>query len=574
MADPQGLFLFSGIDPTKILSASYTLSHGITPGVCTIQMAPQPVLPAAIGTLAVKFGTLTQQFVGCKIDAVRLRHTPGGLVWSIRIFDRRWRWRFGGVVGHYNLRNDSGELQEDTKKTPQELAQLLLNQMGEVGYNVSDLPNDTNSEVHWSWTNPATELAQLAESLGCRVVLQLNGTVALRRTGVGLALPVTSAAMNDSFGVDDSEKPSAIWCVCGEARFQKRFELEAVGKDVDGEIKLPDDLSYAPADWKTVHPETFTELAEDDEALAAARESMYRWYRIKTPVDIPTIEGLVEAVEITDDDKWRLMPLLSEKVETKLDETTKKQVPKPATVHGKHTVTQVENLKPDDDPDPTKVSVLFTIDAARGIVKFQRPVYWMKDEKSHPAELYLETSCPLRDVETREPLRYAVTRTLSATSGTQPQIVHRPEIVATARVEYDDDGTVIGAVSGVVDNIDTENLSDQANHYIDAATQEYAADVSGDRTYAGALWINPDGAIQQVTWMVNTSGMTTRASRNTEHNPLVSDYKTRRRNEQADADAAGDPGGPIRSSGSPAWQKKNLAAAIASLGNMSEKTLE
>ena len=168
-------------------------------------------------------------------------------------------------------------------------------------------------------------------------------------------------------------------------------------------------------------------------------------------------------------------------------------------------------------------------------MKFSEAVYLMDgQDKSHPAELYLETSIPLRDKKTREPLRYAVKRTMNTTSGTQPQIVHRPEIIATVRAEYDDaDSPITGNETGVVDNIDSGTLADQANHYIDAAAQEYMADLSSDRTYAGLVKINPGGAIQQVTWSVNSGGMTTRASRNTEHNPLVPEYKARRRKEQA-----------------------------------------
>jgi hypothetical protein len=43
---------------------------------------------------------------------------------------------------------------------------------------VSGLPNLSRPEVDWVFANPAQELAALAESLGCRVVLGLDGRVA------------------------------------------------------------------------------------------------------------------------------------------------------------------------------------------------------------------------------------------------------------------------------------------------------------------------------------------------------------------------------------------------------------
>jgi hypothetical protein len=77
-------------------------------------------------------------------------------------------------------------------------------------------------------------------------------------------------------------------------------------------------------------------------------------------------------------------------------------------------------------------------------------------------------------------------------------------------------------------------LYDQANYYLQAAAQDYIEQDSFDVPYAGLVYIQVDGLIQQVTWSIACpgGGTMTRASLATEHNPYVLPYPARRHQEK------------------------------------------
>src|SRR5579871_3314191 len=162
---PIGLLSFPGIDLVR--SWSFTLSHGITPGVAHVEIAPQSDVPAEIGTMTISFGDVELDFPGCVLDSAQVRRDRSGMVVHLAILDRRWAWRYGAVSGRYNLRQQDGTLDASTEMAPQDLAALLLSAMGESNFDVSGLPNLARPEVDWVYANPAQELAELAESLGC-----------------------------------------------------------------------------------------------------------------------------------------------------------------------------------------------------------------------------------------------------------------------------------------------------------------------------------------------------------------------------------------------------------------------
>src|SRR5262245_57579654 len=129
---PQGLLTFPGLQ--QIVSWSYTLSHGITPGVAHVEIAPQFGVPAEIGTMIISFGDIELAFPGCVLDCANVRRDGAGMVVNLAILDRRWAWRYGQISGRYNVRQRNGELDPATEQAPQDLAALLLTAMGESGF--------------------------------------------------------------------------------------------------------------------------------------------------------------------------------------------------------------------------------------------------------------------------------------------------------------------------------------------------------------------------------------------------------------------------------------------------------
>ncbi len=295
---PQGLATFPGVE--RLLSASITLTHGIAPSVAQLSIAPQASYPDEHGTLQFSYDGLEVEFPNCKIDHATVQRGTGGEVCSLSILDRRWRWRSGRIPGTYNARRDDNSLQKgengsiDTERTPRQLATLCLQAMGETDFDVADLPNDARPSIEWDGVVPAEALAALCDQFGCRVVLQLDNSVALRRVGTGATIP-SGGEIQRSPTVNTPELPDKLTVVGGPTRFQVDFPLEAVGLTGDegasGNLLAPIEvLDYTPSNgWGTSDPPYFHQV--DAEYRALAVKSVFRYYRIKTPLAVPGYEG-------------------------------------------------------------------------------------------------------------------------------------------------------------------------------------------------------------------------------------------------------------------------------------------
>lgn len=258
-AAPQGLFHYPGIN--QILSGTFTLSHGVTPSSAIVKINPETNFAVPSGTMSITYGNQRPiEFPDCSIDMSSLQRDGSGQVWSIRIQDRRWKWKFGEIYGRYNGLNPDGRVDVNTDKTPQELATLLLQAMGETNFDVSDLPNKTRPYVDWLGDNPAEQLESLVESLGCRVVLGTDNRVRICLLGNGSPLPPGSV-LSGGFSFDPPDIPDELKLICAPTQFQARVILEAVGLDTDGQVKLLKDLSYNPANANATQTLTFTDAA-------------------------------------------------------------------------------------------------------------------------------------------------------------------------------------------------------------------------------------------------------------------------------------------------------------------------
>ena len=102
----QATLRFPGI--AQVLRWSYTLSQGITPGVCTIDVVPQFGVPDQVGTLKIAFGPVNLRFEQCVVDFAIVRRGPTGMVVGLSLLDRRWKWKYGAISGRYNLRTRAG----------------------------------------------------------------------------------------------------------------------------------------------------------------------------------------------------------------------------------------------------------------------------------------------------------------------------------------------------------------------------------------------------------------------------------------------------------------------------------
>lgn len=530
----QGLCEFPGI--AQVIRAEYTLQHGITPGVCHLECVPQLTPIAAGGTLRFKFGGVLLEFPGCRVDQGSYRANSSGQIVSLAIFDRRWKWRFGAISGEYNARQADNTIKAGREKTPQELAILCLKAMGEPAYDVSQLPNDSRPHIAWDHEVPAQALAQLAEDLGCRVVLRLDNSVMIARTGFGEQLPIGGMPITEAGQtVDTPERPDRLRIVCAPSVYQIDIPLEAVGLDTDGRLKIVDELSYTPASgWGSQDSMFFSGVAAGA-ARELAKQTVWRWYRILAQ----NLDGSIPLVipgygPITHRDL--LLPLGTSQVEQYADAGANgdELKAKPAEVYGTYydgALAYANTMTTFGDIPGRYYTGGFAIDAQLGLVKFGDAVYQLDaDGNQVDAAIYLRTGVTVRDPITLAFERYSRDLVYPGGQwGTGPRAYKHDELEYQTITHYDANGYVAWAEHNET------RLLQECDYYLAAANLEYQATQAISITYAGLVPINPDGAIQSVSWSVGGGPATTRAGRNNEFNPAIPPYRLRRQWEQARA---------------------------------------
>jgi len=552
-----GAAYFPGIN--QVVDASFTFTQGISPSVCTLTIAPQANVISEGGTL--QFAWLDNgnpvvqlQWPYCKIDSGSLERNERGEVWRLQILDRRWMWGWGAIYGRWNWRGDDGQIKDGTEKTPQELAKLCLDAIKESGYDIGALPNQARPEVEWDWEAPMEALANLCDLLGCRIVLGLDNTVRIVRTGVGADLP-SDGILTGSASIDTPERPGGIACVTAPIRYQLDLELEAVGLETDlasyknnstnqnvtvakeyrGTYRPIDDLSYKPSGgWDALDLPYFSAVRTEDLdgndrniERELAQRTVFRCYRVKcdssNPLDIPTAD-----TTITDRD---LIQVSDIQAETKT--VNGKEVQKDAIVYGiwfpnKNTLTNsVASLGPNLIGD-AEYKRNWHLDAKHHMVVFADPVF-RNTESGTPtkltlgsATLRLRCACQILDKETYAPLRWVEMRDYG--TDVPYRLLRHDEMIFGIIPYY----TTSYSVSGWWSYPDKGDFEAECDYYIDAAEQEYQLSYPQTVTYAGIRAIALDGAIAQVTWNVGPQGATTVASRNTEELSYTIPYRERR----------------------------------------------
>jgi hypothetical protein len=547
----------------NVLGASYTLTHGITPSVVSFQITPQTATIAAVGDVVFYHGTTTLTIRDCRADqASMVRSTDGTLV-SFSALDRRWRWRFGEVYGHYNQRDADGLIVTATEKTPQQLAQLLLSAMGETAVGVTDIPNNARPECEWVAENPSEALADLIEPFGMVVVLQIDGTVALRQQGVGAALPANTFLIEQEVSSNPPEIPATIRVLGGPNRYQKRLQLEAVGYDLDGSIKAIDQLSYKPATGWEQETQFFAGIEGGDARKLALRD-VFRLYRIRdmnstpptTIVQVPgpsssqtlQVGGMTVGpggnpaapaaaaaqpggVQYLVQYLREILPLEKGLVQTSTDPNGIRRR-KPEAVYGSYYVGNI-SLEAPRNSEKNNVKQWqypgqFQVEHELGLVRFdEQVVRWDTNTRTFkPAVIELECSFQVRNPDTGAPMRWSYTMATGAAAGYGVEVVRREELVWERYTPYPNQN-----VGQWTEKTYEAELNTLSQYYSAGRLAQYVTQSGASGKYVGLQSINPDGAIQQVTWEIGGGGCFTSASRLYEPSPYVPPYKERRVND-------------------------------------------
>jgi len=568
---PQGLMRYPGI--TSIKQGSYILSHGIEPGAFTLTFPAQKNFAVKFGAVQLTYGGDTITWPDCRMDLASLKSSSSGQMMTVRILDRRWRWQFGEISGSYNYRGPDGTIEAKSEKTPQELAKLLLKAMGETRFDVNQLPNNVFPQVEWDYSNPAEELANLCDSLGCRVVLRLDNTVRICMLGTGAELP-TGYVTGGGYGFDPQEMPDSIKIVCAPTQFQCRLTLEAVGQDLDGFLEAEadskivpiDDLSYNPMGqgvangWAGQNPDSFQALIGGNQLSARIRaqafRTVFRWYRVK---DFPNggleLPGYGKLTDIR-----QILPLSDSLLVAESEDPRKRPLPDKAFVEGRYARRYSDPITHTNTPANTRYDGSFTFNAETGVIEFGEPMFrWVHTDEDllapdgstivgrgsncyFPASLTVTCTFSVRDYDKRGIERHTVERKITNDKfRTGPKIVLRDDLQLNKRISYGPypqgdygissidlltdvmESQPVETVSQIVTN--EETIETRAKYYLDAEYESLRPKESLSYSYAKIMKIDLDGQIQQVSWTVGEQGAATEASKNSDFNLAVPSYQ-------------------------------------------------
>lgn len=511
-----------GIPETAVERAHMTDQPGISPASCSLIVVPVETDLPEVGTLRFAFGNVLIEFPE-SLAAKPILRVGSKILWNVEILDRRWKWKYGHVSGEYNKRDPDGVLVSGTEKTPQELAGLLLDAMGESGYTVTQLPNDPRPYVNWDYSNPAEELATICESLGVLIVLKrATNKVVLEAINSGAELPLEDLiTAGGDWDLSSSIRPTSLLLIGAPIQYQSRLKLEAVGLDTDDQVKTLANLSYKPTagfNDPLFHGDVTASLA----AQQLATQTVYRWYRVKEQAEGGfTLPGTAETLTSID----QMLPLNSGRLEKDL--VTGEYRPKSPVVRG--------TFYGEDTDGANEVDEIYTgqfsVDTARGIVQFSAPVFKNNTgtNKWEPAELYLDISYSARN-NSGQVIRQGVSRTLTDPStDTEPQLIRQEEIERTIIAAY----SAIATRDPGNDEDNVTDVLDEAGYYLDNIEDAMEANSAGHGSYAGLKNIELDGKIRQVSWSIGGGQATiTEASRNNAANPYAPSYDQLRRAER------------------------------------------
>lgn len=562
--EPQGLFFFNNF--ASLLSATFTVSQGVSPSTCQLAIQPQgqPIPP--VGTLRLSYGGTSILWPDCRVSKAYREVDANGLeTWFISLLDTRWRWKYGSVDGEYNVRSDDTAVRNDgqdilvggvgglgqqrirfnTVKTVQELAQMCFDQWG-VTANVAILKNE-KSYPRISWrqgTRPDHALTEVLDPLGYRVALQPDNKVVVVKSGEGADLPTGPDVLDFSTGNEPSLRSDSLVFIGAPTEWEVQLELEAVGLDRDGSYKPLDKLSYKPpGGWETYAGDIYFHglpgppLKEDYIVQGLARQSVYKCYRIVEPVDGGEMLTNVLKANGGKRERWRILPTLDRRP-TKAKVAGREQflaahligVFDPEEVGTDENVTIAQQHLFGDAvldwvKEPGGVYYGgFSLDAELGIITLSSKLTREdrldpRGKVTLPALLRLVIGVNVRDQDSGAfTCRQKERKLPRPLFGTGPGYIVRSDIALRFAPPDAGKPLVIGSNQKEFDGF--------AEHYLDAAEKELEDKRPATATYGGFRPIPVDGAIQQTTYWVDSRGFAwTRASRNTEHDALAPSYK-------------------------------------------------
>ena len=513
-----------------------TVSPGIQPAAIVVNFSLSELasLTSPIQPVTIREDEIPRLFIAdCHLVRGAMTSGRSRLV-RCTIQDRRWRWQFAYIDGVYNVPKNENPDELLYEKTPQELAALLLDAMGEVDYEVDALPNTERPQVNWQSARADQALMQLCGSLGCYPVLDYTDDLTkIHQVNTG-TVPDLTRIVTQSSSVNVKPQPESIRVICGPTLFQTRLTLEMVAQDTDDSIKPWEEVSYVedyPGGLEKLQLEapgvmggitgTYQKNGKTLKLRELAAASLYRIYRIKQQAtgaddgqggtsDSFSPQALI-GTDFEPDKLEDLLPIRSVKLTTHTNAQGRK-LENPATIHGDFNRTRLD-YQGSETGDQYPIGA-YSIDTARGLVIFQQPTFILEQNDGEegnlfkPAELELETS-------------YSVNKDGVIVRYEQFRNNSDPNSFGSFRLPVPDLAVRINEVMGQ-ESDSTSTVEEASQGYLDAIEQRLFITQSQEILASRVQLIGLNGVVRQVTWSGGGGRPSfTRLSVNGEHNQYI-----------------------------------------------------
>jgi hypothetical protein len=466
-----------------IRALRFPFGRGVTPSIAALYCVPQEIDPS--GPLTISFNGSGIVFTDMAVSAAHVRHRKDGRhpLMVVYLKDRRWRWSGTIVGGDWNRRSSDGNLDFTTQKTPGQLAALLLDALGESGYDVSQMPTGVWPRASWQNTRADIALQRLCDSVACEVTLNpLSNRVVICRAGIGSSLPTGVSEVLPRYRfAPRANVPNRVIVLCGHSLWQSRLQLKAVARNAALQQQLLAAWSGMPSGGlSTESPISFPNVSATNLRVLAFSDYL-RHFRVTGQANgslgVPNFPYPIGSVE-----QYVLNDFCLE-VETDLT-GYKRNIP--YYLDGDYwAYTDVAaNTSSQIFLGPSKLHT------ERRLVELEYPLFKLSSSGAYqePA-LYLNTSYKLRTNEGQFGglFRFGV---LGGSGG--DLVLQRPEIFSAYNLS-----------TGINNE---SNAIAEADNYVQLFMQKYANPWSCELTYPGLSLGSPDGNIAQVVWHWTVTG--------------------------------------------------------------------
>ncbi len=225
-------------------------------------------------------------------DYTRKTDPSGNTIYTVKVTDRRLRWRHFGELSIYaNCHKADGtldgvSLNAGAQYSWRDLVTACLEAMGESAniQGADALPENpiVPRNIRWVGKNAAQALSELLEPAGYTVTLHYDGKLQIVKKGVKqFQTELSCHGPNRETGKLFNLVPDSAQVVGAPIVNETTVELEPCALDVNGEVKALGDVSYLQGlDTGRELATNFASLASSPAAQAAARLSVGHYFRI------------------------------------------------------------------------------------------------------------------------------------------------------------------------------------------------------------------------------------------------------------------------------------------------------